>query len=144
MQLRVASGDVWPRAELVFGTPCDVAPGKLGPVHRFAAGEVVAYLIRSRRRRRRLFVFRTLAVDDPLAALVPGVRPHVRLLFELHTASRIRLVRSLFVYLTRAGHDPSALPDGFYVRVGALLGGHLPAHKIAQSLLDRWSPKRAS
>jgi hypothetical protein len=140
VQLRTLAGDERPRAELLFGTPCDLGEGRLGPVARFESGEVVAYQIRSRRRRR-LFVFRTLEVDDAFAVAVPGVRPRVRLLLELRTAGRIRLVRSLFAYLTRTGRDPSALPDSFYARVGAMLGGRLPGYKILPSLLSAYRPK---
>jgi hypothetical protein len=88
-----------------------------------------------RRRRARVFVFRTLAVDDRLAATVPGVSPRVRLLFEVRTRGRIRRARGLFEYLLRMGRDPSALPDDFYVRVGAVLNGRLPAHKVLGALL---------
>ncbi|MGA7122037.1 MAG: hypothetical protein WBY94_18160 [Polyangiaceae bacterium] len=140
VQLRTLAGDERPRAELLFGTPCDISEGTLGPVARFDSGDVVAYLIRSRRRRR-LFVFRTLEVDDAFAVAVPGVRPRVQLLLELRTAGRIRIARSLFGYLVRTGRDPSALPDVFYTRIGAMLGGRLPAQKILPSLLSVYSPK---
>jgi hypothetical protein len=140
VQLRTLAGDERPRAELLFGTPRDLREGTLGPVARFESGQVVAYQIRSRRRQR-LFVFRTLAVDDAFAVAVLGVRPHVQLLLELRTAGRIRLVRSLFAYLARTGWDPSALPDAFYTRVGAMLGGRLPGHKILHSLLSAYRPK---
>lgn len=43
-------------------------------------------------------------------------------------------------YLARTGRDPSALADDFCVRVGVVLAGRLPAHKILLSLL---SPPRA-
>jgi hypothetical protein len=142
VQLRALAGDERPRAELLFGTPCDLGEGTLGPVARFESGEVVAYQIRSRRRRR-LFVFRTLDVDDAFAVTVPGVRPRVQLLLELRTAGRIRLTRSLFAYLVRTGRDPSALPDIFYIRVGATLGGRLPGHKILLSLLHARHPSGA-
>lgn len=139
VQLRTLAGDERPRAELLFGTPCDLGEGTLGPVARFESGQVIAYQIRSRRRRR-LFVFRTLEVDDAFAVAVPGVRPRVQLLMQLGTAGRIRLARSLFSYLLRTGRDPSALPDIFYTRVGALLGGRLPAHKVLLHLLRAKSP----
>ena len=139
VQLRTSAGDERPRAELLFGTPCDLGEGTLGPVARFDSGEVVAYLIRSRRRRR-LFVFRTLEVDDAFAVTVPGIRPHVQLLMQFGTAGRIRLARSLFAYLNRTGWDPSALPDTFYTRIGALLGGRLPAHKVLLNFLRAKSP----
>ena len=144
VQIRTAAGDERPRAELVLGTPCDLDEGTLGPVARFEPGQVVAYQIRSRRRQR-LFVFRTLEVDDDLAVYLPGVHPRVQLLMQLRTGGRIRLARSLFAYLLRNGWDPSALPDGFYARVGAMLGGRLPGHKILPSLLSacRPKPKRA-
>jgi hypothetical protein len=141
VQLRTLAGDDWPRAELLFGAPCDLKEGTLGPVARFESGEVVAYEIRSRRRRR-LFVFRTLVVDDISAVAVPGVRPRVQLLMELRTAGRIRLVKSLFAYLVRTGRDPSALPDIFYTRVGAMLGGRLPAHKVLLQFLR--APRESS
>ena len=54
---------------------------------------------------------------------------------ELGTRGRTRLVRGLFAYLARQAHDPSSLPDAFYVRVGVVLAGRLPAHKILVSLL---------
>jgi len=139
VQLRTLAGDERPRAELLFGTPCDLGEGTLGPVARFESGQVIAYQIRSRRRRR-LFVFRTLDVDDAFAVAVPGVRPRVQLLMQLGTAGRIRLARSLFAYLVRKGRNPSALPDTFYTRVGALLGGRLPAHKVLLHLLRAKSP----
>ena len=142
VQLRTLAGDERPRAELLFGTPCDIREGTLGPVARFESGDVVAYLIRSRRRRR-LFVFRTLDVDDPFAVAVPGVRPRVQLLMQLGTAGRIRLARSLFAYLLRTGRDPSALPDVFYVRVAAALGGRLRGHKILRLLLSSSLPTAA-
>jgi hypothetical protein len=135
VQLRTSAGPERPRAELLFGTPFDLKEGTLGPVARFESGEVVAYQIR-RRRRRRLFVFRTLDVDDAFAVAVPGVRPRVQLLMELRTAGRIRLVKSLFAYLVRTNRDPSALTDAFYVRVGNALAGRLPVHKILLSLLS--------
>jgi len=101
----------------------------------FGPGEVVAYRIRYRRRTR-VFVFRTLDVDDPLAASMPGVRPRVQLLLELGTRGRTRLVRGLFAYLSEHAHDPSSLPDAFYVRVGFALAGRLPAQEILLSLLS--------
>lgn len=143
VQLRTLAGDDRPRAELLFGTPCDLGEGTLGPIARFESGEVVAYQIRSRRRRR-LFVFRTLAVDDAFAVAVPGVRPRVQLLLELCTAGRIRIARGLFAFLVRTARDPSALADDFYVRVGAVLGGRLPAHKVVLSLLEPPRAKGAS
>ena len=43
VQLRTLAGDERPRAELLFGTPCDLGEGTLGPIARFESGEVVAY-----------------------------------------------------------------------------------------------------
>jgi hypothetical protein len=136
VQVRHPAGDDYPRAELLSGCPCAVVPSPRGPVALFGPGEIVAYRIRYRRRAR-VFVFRTLDVDDPLAASVPGVCPRVRLLLELGTAGRTRLVRGLFAYLAGHAHDASRLPDAFYLRVGSVLGGRLPAHKILVSLLRR-------
>jgi hypothetical protein len=84
----------------------------------------------------RLFVFRTLEVDDRLAASVPGVKPHVQLLLQVNSHGRARLVRQLFAYLARINREPSAMPDGFYLRVGAVLGGRLPGHKVLPSLVS--------
>lgn len=135
VQLRLRSADKDDARTEVFGAaPCSVARGKLGPVALFESGEVVGYLLH-RRRRARVFVFRTLDVDDRLAATVPGVSPRVRLLFEVRTPGRIRRARSLFEYFVRARHDPSELGDDFYVRVGAVLNGRLPAYKVLRSLL---------
>jgi len=133
VQLRRLGDDV-PRSELLYGAPRGVVTGKLGPVALFDSGQLVAYRIRYRRRTR-LFLFRTLDVDDRLAARIPGVSPRVQLLFDVHSAGRVRLVRGLFAYLVRTGRDPSALPDIFYLRVAAALGGRLPGHKVLPSLL---------
>lgn len=134
VQVRLPSADEHPRAVLVSGRPCGVCVGRLGPVAVFAPGEIVAYLLRSRRRPR-LFVFRTLIVDDRLAAAVPGVRPRVRLLFQLRTHGRIRRAQRLFAYLKRTERDPSALADDFYVRAGFVLGGRLTQQNSLGALL---------
>jgi hypothetical protein len=134
VQVRHPAGDAHPRAELLSGIPSAVISTARGPVALFGPGEVVAYRIRYHRRTR-VFVFRTLDVDDPLAASVPGVRPRVQLLLELGTRGRTRLVRGLFGYLAEHAHDPSSLPDAFYVRVGFELGGRRPPHTILVSLL---------
>ena len=130
VQLRPIGARDRPRCDLVYGEP-----DELGRIALFGPGALVAYRLRSRRRMR-LFVFRTLAVDDPLAAAVPGVRPRVRLLLELRSAGRIRLARGLFAYLMKTGRDAAHLSDSFYLRVGATLGGRLPRHKVLVSLLS--------
>jgi hypothetical protein len=134
VQLR-ADGDDTPRCDLLHGAPSSTAPGKVGPVALFPSGEIVAYRIR-RSRRTRVLVFRTLEVDDRLAATIPGVHPRVQLLFEVRSAAHARLVRGLFGYLVRSGHNPCGLPDAFYLRVGVALAGRLSAHKILRSLLE--------
>jgi hypothetical protein len=133
VQLRAGQGDT-PRSEVVYGTTHALVAGKLGPVAVFRPGDLVVYRIRYHRRTR-LFVFSTLDVDDRLAASVPGVRPRVQLLFEVRTAGRTRLARTLFGYLAKNHIEPERLPDGFYLRVGVVLAGRLPAHKILLSLL---------
>jgi len=133
VQLRAASSDGL-RGDLVYGTPRAIIAGKLGPVALFASGELVAYRM-GHRRRTRLFVFRTLEVEARCAARIPGVRPRVQLLFDVHTVARVRLIRGLFAYLTKTGWHPASLPDGFYLRVGVALAGRLPQHKILLSLL---------
>jgi hypothetical protein len=104
----------------------------LGPVALFDADQICY------RRRNRVFVFRTLQVDDRLAASVPGVKPHVQLLLQVHSSGRDRLIRELFAYLARTCREPSSMPDDFYVRVGAVLGGRLPGPKVVRSLLPPW------
>jgi hypothetical protein len=133
VQLRRTGDEV--RSGLLYGTPVKTVAGTLGPVALFSSGEIVAYRIRHHCRTR-VFVFRTLDVDDRLAARLPGVCPRVRLLLEVPTAGRARLVRGLLAYLVKTGHDPCRLPDGFYVRVGVVLAGRLPTHKILRSLLS--------
>jgi hypothetical protein len=134
LQLRDGQGD-GPRCELLWGEPLEALAGPLGPILVFGPGAIVAYVLQSRRRRH-LYVFRTLEVDDPLAASVPCVRPRVQLLLDLVSAGRVRLVRGLFAYLTRTCRAPSALPDAFYVRVNAALSGRLPGRKILVALLN--------
>ncbi len=123
------------RAKLLWGTPESVVRGRRGLVALFRDGEIVAYVVTTSRRSH-LFVFRTLPVDDRFAARVPGVSPHVRLLIDLSTAGRIRMMQRLFAYLVNTGRDPAAMPDAFYFRVQAALAGRLPTHKVLRSLLQ--------
>jgi hypothetical protein len=139
VQLRCRGGEQAPRSDLLFGTPCATVAGTLGAVALFEPGSLVAYRIRHRRQTR-VYIFRTLQVDDRLAAAVPGVQPRVQLLLDLRSAGRARLVRGLFAYLVSGPHDPASLPDAFYVRVGARLGGRLPSTKVLTSLLSPASP----
>jgi hypothetical protein len=135
VQLRSGDGTAGRvRCAIVYGPPHASVPGRLGPVAIFEPGAIVAYEV-SGGRRARLFVFRTLVVDDRLAATVPGVWPRVRLLAALRTAGRARLAARLFAYLLRSGRCPCGMPDAFYVRVGAVLAGRLPRQKVLRSLL---------
>jgi hypothetical protein len=119
VQLR-AGGAV--QCELACGTPSSSAAGALGPVALFGPDEVVAYVIRTPSGRR-LFLFRTLAVDDKWAARLPGVHPHVRLLVHVRSAMRVRAMRRLLGYIAKRAVCPSHLSDAFYVRVSHALGG---------------------
>jgi hypothetical protein len=140
VQLRPARPDEpeTPVSEIVHGAPKTVREGRFGPIALFRSDSLVAYLLRSRRRHS-LYVFRTLCADDRLAARLPGVVPGVRLLVSVRSKGRSRLVQRLFTYLARHGRDPAALPDRFWFRLGAVLGGRLPRHKILVSLLSRES-----
>ena len=135
VQLRDAAGDS-PRCELLHGAPCETVAGTHGAVALFGPGEVVAYLLRHRRRPQ-LYVFRTLEVPDRLAASVPGVRPGVQLLIHLSTEGRVRFARGVFSYLLKSGREPSRLTDAFYLRISAAAAGRLPARRILLSLLSR-------
>jgi hypothetical protein len=130
----LASADDRPRSELLHGTPHEVVPGSFGPVALFAPGEIVAYLLRSRRGPH-LYVFRTLEVRDRLAASVPGVRPQVQLLIDVSTARRIRFARGVFSYVLQTGRESSDVADAFYLRVSAALAGRVPTRGILHSLL---------
>jgi hypothetical protein len=136
VQLREGAGRTLLRADLLFGRPCAVVTGSLGPVALFEPGELVAYRL-THRRRTHVFVFRTVEVDDRLAARVPGVTPRVQLVFHLRSTGRASLVRGLFAYLVKHRGNPATLPDDFYVRVGVVLKGHLARRKILTSLLAR-------
>lgn len=137
VQLRRTT-DADPHSELIHGAPLGFREGRLGPIALFPSATLVAYLLRVRRRQS-LYVFRTLHTDDRLAARLPGVWPSVRLLVNVHSKGRAHLVRSLFRYLARSGSDPSLLSDGFWFRLGTVLGGRLPRQKILRSLLSRES-----
>ena len=123
------------QCELVCGEPGFIAAGARGPVALFAPDEVVAYLVCSRERPT-LFVFRTLAVDDKWAASVPGVHPRVRLLVHVRSVTRVRAMRRLFGSLARRALAPSALSDGFYVRISHAVGGRTDQARL-RALLRR-------
>jgi len=125
-----------PHGQLVYGEPYAVDRGARGPVALFAAGSLVAYQVQIDRARR-LFIFRTLLVDDRLAAAVPGVTPRVQLLAQLRSAARVRLVRQLFADLLAMGWTPSTLSDAFFLRLGAILEGRIPPYALLHALLRR-------
>jgi len=85
----------------------------------------------------RVFVFRTLQHDEPLSSELPGISPRARLLLQTGTVGRARRLEELLVYLNRQGRLPTALSDGFYVRLHALLSGRLPRAKILRRLLEQ-------
>ncbi len=128
------------RAKLLWGTPESVVGGRRGPVALFREGEVVAYIVTTSVPH--LFIFRTLLVDDRHAAKVPGVLPHVRLLIDLSTAGRLRLMQRLFAYLVASGRNPSQLRDEFYFRLGTVLAGRLPESKVLLTLLQQSQGER--
>jgi hypothetical protein len=121
---------------MVSGEPDSYAQGTLGPIALFAPGEVVAYLVRTSAGPS-VFVFRTLAVDDPWAASVPGVQPRVRLLVHVRSALRVRAVRRLFATLAKRALRPSELSDAFYVRVSHVLGERRTDQARLRALLRR-------
>ena len=124
-----------PQCELVHGTPSFLRSGARGPVAVFQAHQLVACIVTTSVRRRRLFLFRTIARPDRSATELPGVRPCVNLLLELRTLARIEKLRRLLGFLEKRGLEPSSMSDAFYIRVSHVLGGHLTAPKIVLSLL---------
>ena len=125
-----------PSGQLVYGAPALVTAGPRGPAALFVPGALVVYRVESAQRRSR-FVFQTLRADDRLAAAVPGVRPHVQLLLQLHTVGAARRVLRLLADLLAGGWAVDELPDVFWHRVAAAVGGRLPPHATLVSLLRR-------
>ena len=140
VQLRQQSGDGQPKSDLICGVPSSVVRGTLGPVALFDSEQIVGYRVRYGRQVR-VFVFRTLEVDDRLAASVPGVQPRVQLLLNVRSPGRARIVRELFASLAENGCDPSGLSDALYLRIGVALAGRLPSREIPTSLLPSPSPE---
>lgn len=134
VQLRPPSSPP-PQCEILHGTPVSVQSGARGPVAVFQPNRLVAYVMTTSARRRRLFLFRTIGAVDATAAAVPGVHPRVALLLELKTSARIEKLRRLLGFLEKRGLEPSSMSDAFYLRVSHVLGGHLTAPKIVLSLL---------
>jgi len=122
---------------LVYGRPADVRTSARGEVALFSPGALVAYELSAARRSARLFVFRTLFVEDRLAARVPGVHRRVQLLFTLRARVRIERLRQIFTRLDALGWPPEGLPDAFFIRLGASFEGRLPRRPILASLLPR-------
>ena len=122
--------------ELLHGAPLRIVDGKLGAIALFGPDEIVAY-VRRAPAMQTLVVFRTLAVDDALAASVPGVFPRVRLLMHLRSATRVRAALRLFAYARKRGIDASGLRDAFFVRLSIALGGRRVAQVHLRELLRK-------
>jgi hypothetical protein len=131
-----------PSARLLYGAPDAVTDGATGPLAIFGVGALVGYCVESSYRRS-LFLFRTLVVDDPLAARVIGVRPRVQLLLELHTAEGIRRTGRLLAYLLASGWSPDHLSDAFWGRASTALRGRMPPQASLVSLLRLERPAHA-
>jgi hypothetical protein len=123
-----------PSGRLLHGAPIEVLPGPRGPIALFGPDALVAYLVESSYRPS-LFVFRTLVADDRLAASVPGVRPRVHLLLDLHRAGRVRQAQAMLAHLLKQGLEPSALPETFWLRLGFAFGGRHPPQTTVVSLM---------
>lgn len=111
-----------------------VQVGNLGPITLFDANRIVAYQIASRQRTS-VFVFRTLSVDDRMAASVPGVYPRVRLLIHALGAGAASQVTRLFAHIVKRGCDASSLPDVFYHRVSHAVSRRRPTQAPLRALL---------
>ena len=122
--------------ELGLGAPDGFVEGARGPIAVFGPDQIVAYVVRAPKSSV-LALFRTLAVDDKLAASVPGVFPRVRLLALVRACGRVRVARRFFTYVLRRGLDPSLLGDGFYVRLNSALGGRRAYQAQLRGLLRR-------
>lgn len=136
MRTAVQLRETRPSGRLLHGAPIDILPGPRGPIAVFEPGTLVVYFVDASYRPS-LFVFRTLLVDDRLAASVPGVRPRVRLLLGLHRAGPIRRLRRLLTHLLEHGPDPDALTDAFWLRIGSALGGRCRPYGQLASFLRR-------
>jgi hypothetical protein len=130
-----------PSARLLLGTPAAMMESASGPLAAFAPGRLVAYSVESSYRHS-LFVFRTLVVDDALAAAVLGVSPRVQLLLELHTRESIRRAGKLVAQLLASGRSPDPLSDAFWGRMGTALRGRTSSPTTLASLL-RLEPSSA-
>jgi hypothetical protein len=122
------------RCALLHGEPCAVAAGTLGRIALFEADRIVAYTLATVRRAN-VFVFRTLAVDDRLAASVPGVYPRVCLLIHAQARAGIEQIRRLFAHIVKRGLDAAALSDLFYRRVGCAVARRRPTQAPLRHLL---------
>jgi hypothetical protein len=125
-----------PSAVLLAGTPREMRDGRLGPIALFDPGQLVAYHLRGRRRQR-LFLFRTLAVDDRMAADVPGVYPRVQLLLDLHSGVAVRFAKAVFARVRGDGAEAIVLSDDFIARASVAFAGRLRALRALSALLPR-------
>ncbi|TQF13422.1 hypothetical protein FJV41_23825 [Myxococcus llanfairpwllgwyngyllgogerychwyrndrobwllllantysiliogogogochensis] len=122
---------------LFYGAPYSQRRGHHGPIALFGANAIVGYLV-VQKHRPRCWVLRTWTVGAEGELLhIPGVYPDVTKLIEVNTWGRVDRLRSLFEYLKREGVTVEQLPDSFFLRVAAVLGGRLPSAKVLPSLLSR-------
>jgi hypothetical protein len=125
-------------ARIVYGGGATtVIDGKLGPICLVPPAHLVAYLVETEIATR-LFLFRTRAKPEDPATAVPGVHPFVNLLLETRTRTAARRACNLLRQLPTTGHEPAELSDAFWLRLGGLLTGRLPARAASvPSLLAR-------
>jgi hypothetical protein len=126
-------------ARVVFGVPHRRLDLQHGSACLFGPGCLVAYVVRANSRQR-LFVFRTLRRSEPLSAIVPGVRPPVRLLMCMNSTRRIDRTRRMLRYVAQQTAEPERLSDAFYLRATTTLGGRAPIESVVRSLLRQEGP----
>lgn len=121
-------------AHLAFGRAVDNRPSSRGHWLSLPSDTIAAYCVSTDRTR--TFVFRTIVASTPVATTIPGLSRSVCLLIELRTRARLSKLLRLFAYLIREGHDPNTLSDAFYLQVGSLLVGRLPAFPLLPVMLE--------
>jgi hypothetical protein len=117
-------------AHILHGTPLRVRPRPAGAIALFDERELVLYQVENRARQAYLF-------RGKGRVSIPGVWPFVNLLVHASGRAPVRRLLGSLEWLVKHRHDPGALEDVFWLRLGALLNKQQHGCRELKALLQK-------
>ena len=103
--------------KILYGKPDDIIANDKGEIMLFEAGKLVLQFMAWGERKRHIYLYRCGAGEDK----IPSVYPHVTLLMEAKTRTRVARIKKLIDWLSRNNIEIESLTDLTLARLQALI-----------------------